>query len=163
MRAAAVAGALGGGGRMARQTGSGPVVGGWGEVPGDVEGSVKEGVSHPELSMHEQRTGGIAADRLTAAGFEVTPGIGKTGVVGLLENGDGPTVMLRADMDALPVQEQTELPYASTVDGVMHACGHDMHVAWLAGTVELMSRARDSWQGTLMAVFQPGEEIAEGA
>src|SRR3954471_15337977 len=129
----------------------------------DLESVYKDLHAHPELSMEEERTAGIAADHLRAAGFEVTPGIGKTGVVGLLRNGDGPTVMLRADMDALPVQEQTSLPYASTVDGVMHACGHDMHVAWLAGTAALMARSRDAWQGTLMAVFQPAEETAEGA
>ena len=98
--------------------------------------------AHPELSMQETRTAGIAAERLRAAGYEVTTGVGKTGVVGLLRNGDGPTVMLRADMDALPVEEATGLPYASKVtatdrDGktvpVMHACGHDMHVTWLVG------------------------------
>src|SRR5574337_543825 len=92
---------------------------------------------HPELSMQEERTAGLAADRLEKAGFEVTTGVGKTGVVGVLRNGEGPTVMLRADMDALPVQEQTGLDYASETDGVMHACGHDMHVAWLAGAAAL--------------------------
>src|SRR3954462_7998920 len=128
--------------------------------------------SHPELSMQETRTAKLAADRLTAAGFEVTSGVGKTGVVGLLRNGDGPTVMLRADMDALPVQEATGLPYASKAtatdrDGntipVSHMCGHDMHVSWLAGATKLMADARSSWRGTLMAVFQPAEETAEGA
>ena len=93
--------------------------------------------SHPELSMQETRTGKLAADRLRAAGYEVTVGVGKTGVVGLLRNGEGPTVMLRADMDALPVEEATGLPYASKItakdhDGntvpVRHMCGHDMHV-----------------------------------
>src|SRR5436309_11937901 len=115
------------------------------DVLGDVEALYKDVHSHPELSMQEERTAGIAAQRLSAAGFDVTSGVGKTGVVGLLENGDGPTVMLRADMDALPVQEQTGLPYASTVDGVMHACGHDMHVAWLAGASALMADNRESW------------------
>lgn len=128
--------------------------------------------SHPELSMQEVRTAGLAAEHLQALGFEVTTGIGKTGVVGLLRNGDGPTVMLRADMDALPVAEATGAPYASTVtvgdaDGgtipVMHACGHDMHVTWLMGTATLLARDRSSWKGTLMAVFQPAEETAEGA
>ena len=128
--------------------------------------------AHPELSMQETRTAGIAADRLRAAGYEVTTGVGKTGVVGLLRNGDGPTVMLRADMDALPVKEATGLPYASSVSAtdregktvpVMHACGHDMHVAWLAGATKLLAEARDTWKGTLMAVFQPAEETAEGA
>lgn len=128
--------------------------------------------AHPELSMQETRTAGIAADRLRAAGYEVTTGVGKTGVVGLLRNGDGPTVMLRADMDALPVQEATGLPYASKVTStdqegktvpVMHACGHDMHVAWLVGAATLLAQDRDAWHGTLLVVFQPGEETAQGA
>src|SRR6185437_1842445 len=128
--------------------------------------------SHPELSMQETRTSGLAADRLRAAGYEVTTGIGKTGVVGLLRNGDGPVVMLRADMDALPVQEATALPYASkstATDGdgksvpVMHACGHDTHVTWLIGATALFAKSRNAWKGTLMPVFQPAEETAAGA
>ncbi|TCS37996.1 hippurate hydrolase [Paucimonas lemoignei] len=128
--------------------------------------------SHPELSMQETRTAGQAAEHLRAAGYDVTTGVGKTGVVGLLRNGDGPTVMLRADMDALPVEEMTGLPYASKVKAtdregktvpVMHACGHDMHVTWLAGASTLLAQARQAWSGTLMAVFQPAEETAEGA
>src|SRR3954451_13723916 len=108
----------------------------------DLADLYKDVHSHPELSMQETRTAGLAADRLRAAGYEVTTGVGKTGVVGLLRNGEGPTVMLRADMDALPVQEATELPYASKVKAkdregktvpVGHMCGHDMHVTWLAG------------------------------
>jgi hippurate hydrolase len=132
-------------------------------ILGDVEELYKDVHRHPELSMQEERTARIAADRLRSAGFAVTTGVGKTGVVGLLENGDGPTVMLRADMDALPVPEQTGLDYASTVDGVMHACGHDMHVAWLAGAATLFAASRPAWHGTLLAVFQPAEETAEGA
>jgi len=128
--------------------------------------------AHPELSMQETRTARVAADRLRGAGYEVTEGVGNTGVVGLLHNGDGPTVMLRADMDALPVREQTGLPYASTqtvTDStgktvpVMHACGHDMHVAWLVGAATLMAETRDAWKGTLMPVFQPAEETGTGA
>jgi amidohydrolase len=127
---------------------------------------------HPELSMQEHRTAAKAAEQLEEAGFEVTTGVGVTGVVGLLRNGDGPTVMLRADMDALPVKEETGLPYASTVtaagpDGqevpVMHACGHDMHVTWLSGAANLLAKTPDAWKGTLMAVFQPAEETGEGA
>src|SRR3954454_2975540 len=138
----------------------------------DVADLYKDVHSHPDLSMQETRTAKLAADRLTAAGFEVTSGVGKTGVVGLLRNGDGPTVMLRADMDALPVQEATGLPYASTAtatdrDGntvpVSHMCGHDMHVTWLAGATKLLAEAKTSWRGTLMAIFQPAEETAEGA
>src|SRR5512142_2511377 len=108
--------------------------------------------------MKETRTAGVAADRLRAAGFDVSTGVGRTGVVGVLRNGDGPTVMLRADMDALPVHEQTGLDYASEVDGVMHACGHDLHVAWLAAAAAHLSANRESWRGSVLAVFQPAEE-----
>jgi len=130
---------------------------------GDLEELYKDVHRHPELSMQEQRTAGLAAERLSAAGFEVTAGVGGTGVVGLLPNGEGPTVMLRADMDALPVAEQTGLEYASMVDGVMHACGHDMHVAWLVGATAELAATRGDWHGTLLAVFQPAEETAAGA
>lgn len=128
--------------------------------------------AHPELSMQETRTAGLAAERLRAAGYEVTTGVGGTGVVGVLRNGAGPTMMLRADMDALPVEEATGVPYASKVKAtdregktvpVMHACGHDMHVSWLVGAVTLLARVREAWQGTVMAVFQPAEETAAGA
>jgi hippurate hydrolase len=128
--------------------------------------------AHPELSMQETRTAGIAADHLRGAGYEVTERVGQTGVVGLLRNGTGPTVMLRADMDALPVREQTGLPYASTQtasDGtgrtipVMHACGHDMHVTWLMGAATVLAGTRDEWTGTLMLIFQPAEETGRGA
>jgi amidohydrolase len=137
----------------------------------DLESVYKDIHSHPELSMQENRTAGIAADRLRAAGYEVTTGVGKTGVVGVLRNGDGPTIMLRADMDALPVREATGLPYASSVTGdengksvpVMHACGHDMHVTWLIGAATLLANNRNAWRGTLMPLFQPAEEIGAGA
>jgi hippurate hydrolase len=143
-----------------------------GKLLPDLELLYKDIHAHPELSMQETRTAGIAADRLSKAGYEVTAGVGKTGVVGLLRNGKGPTVMLRADMDALPIAENTGLAYASKVTAtdaegnvvpVGHMCGHDMHVAWLVGAAILLSLARDVWKGTLMAVFQPGEETAEGA
>jgi amidohydrolase len=138
----------------------------------DLEALYKDIHSHPELSLQETRTSSIAAGRLRAGGYDVTSGIGKTGVVGVLRNGPGPTVMLRADMDALPVQETTGLEYASKATAVdrtgktvpvMHACGHDMHVAWLVGASRLMAQARDSWHGTLVALFQPAEETGEGA
>ena len=138
----------------------------------DLEALYKDLHARPELSMQEIRTAGLAADRLRKAGYEVTTGVGKTGVVGLLRNGDGPTIMLRADMDALPIKEATGLPYASKVtktdaEGktvpVGHMCGHDMHVTWLAGASALFAETRDAWKGTLMAVFQPGEETAQGA
>ena len=137
-----------------------------------LEALYKDIHAHPELSMQENRTAGIAAKYLRDAGYEVTTGVGKTGVVGLLRNGNGPTVMLRADMDALPIQEATGLDYASTVTApdaegktvpVAHACGHDMHVTWLAGVSSLFAEQRDGWQGTLMTIFQPGEETAQGA
>ncbi len=138
----------------------------------ELEAIYKDIHSHPELSMQEKRTAGVAADHLRAAGYDVTSGVGKTGVVGLLRNGEGPTVMLRADMDALPVQEATGLSYASKVKAadstgksgpVMHACGHDMHVTWLIGAAKILAKFRDAWTGTLMAIFQPGEETAQGA
>jgi hippurate hydrolase len=138
----------------------------------DLEALYKDVHSHPELSMQETRTAALAADRLRASNYEVTAGVGGTGVVGLLHNGDGPTVMLRADMDALPIREATGLDYASTLEAtdqdgksvpVGHMCGHDMHVAWLVGAAALLSLAREAWHGTLMVVFQPGEETAQGA
>ncbi|MFF9132696.1 amidohydrolase [Streptomyces sp. NPDC014776] len=118
---------------------------------------------HPEPAFQEHRTAGRLAARLRAAGFSVTEGVARTGVVGVLANGDGPVVWLRADMDALPVREATGLPYASTVDGVMHACGHDLHVTWLAGAAEALAAARAVWSGTLVVVGQPAEESGGGA
>src|SRR6478736_4339754 len=113
--------------------GASSVLADMGKLLPDLEALYKDIHSHPELSMQETRTAGVAAERLRAAGFEVMTGVGKTGVVGLLRNGEGPTVMMRADMDALPVEEATGLPYASTIKAkdregatvpVMHACGH---------------------------------------
>jgi amidohydrolase len=127
---------------------------------------------HPELSHQEHDTAVEVAERLRSFGYEVREGVGGTGVVGILENGEGPTVLLRADMDALPVKEQTGLPYASTTvardgDGnevpVMHACGHDIHVTCLLGASALLAAARDGWHGRLVALFQPAEELGDGA
>jgi len=118
---------------------------------------------HPELSDQEHRTAGIAAEWLRQHGYQVHEGVGTTGVVGMLRRGDGPTVLLRADMDALPVSEATGLPYASAVDGVMHACGHDMHVTCLLGAAAELAAAGEQWHGTLIAAFQPAEELATGA
>ncbi|MFX1676852.1 M20 family metallopeptidase [Paraburkholderia sp. A2WS-5] len=138
----------------------------------ELESIYKDLHAHPELSMQEFRTAQIVADYVEKLGFEVTREVGVTGVVALLRNGEGPVVMLRADMDALPVTESTGLPYASKVTvkdedgvqvGVAHACGHDMHVTWLLGAARLMAAHRDGWRGTLMAVFQPGEEVGRGA
>ncbi|GAC56629.1 putative amidohydrolase [Gordonia hirsuta DSM 44140 = NBRC 16056] len=127
---------------------------------------------HPELSGQEERTAGVVAGALTAAGYEVRQGLGGFGVTGVLRNGDGPTVWLRADMDALPVREETGLDYASTVtavndDGetvpVAHACGHDMHTTALIGAAAQLSATVDEWSGTVVAVFQPAEEDLSGA
>jgi len=127
---------------------------------------------HPELSHREHGTAAKVAERLGRCGFGVHQGVGGTGVVGVLERGEGPTVLLRADMDALPVREATGLPYASTVTAtdasghempVAHACGHDMHVTCLLGAAELLASGAGHWHGTLVALFQPAEETGDGA
>jgi hippurate hydrolase len=128
--------------------------------------------AHPELAFQEERTAGIVAARLRSLGYETTTGIGRTGVVGALRNGAGPAVLLRADMDALPVAERTGLPYASSAHGtdedgrdvpLMHACGHDMHVTCLLGAAAALAADPSSWRGTLLLVFQPAEEVGKGA
>jgi hippurate hydrolase len=128
--------------------------------------------SHPELSGHEVQTAAKLAERLRRVGYEVTEHVGGTGIVAVLKNGSGPTVMLRTELDALPVEEKTGLPYASkaqTKDDaghdvpVMHACGHDLHMASLLGTAEIMARTSNTWHGTLMLVGQPAEETISGA
>jgi amidohydrolase len=127
---------------------------------------------HPELSHQEHRTAQRVAGQLQDYGFTVQTGIGGTGVVGTLANGAGPTVLLRAELDALPIREDTGVDYASTVttkdaDGhevpVAHACGHDMHMACLLAAVKLMADHRDRWSGTLLPLFQPAEETGDGA
>src|SRR5215472_4355285 len=127
--------------------------------------------AHPELAFAEHRTAGLAAARLRELGYETTEGVGRTGVVGVLRNGPGPVVLLRADMDALPVLERTGLPYACTARGIdgegtdvplMHACGHDMHVTCLLGAAEALAADAGSWRGTLL-IFQPAEEAGGGA
>ncbi|MEU1199894.1 M20 family metallopeptidase [Streptomyces sp. NPDC005813] len=138
----------------------------------DLENLYKDLHRHPELGLREHRTARKATDALRDFGYEVTDGIGGTGVLGVLANGEGPVVMARADMDALPVREQTGLPYASAVtvtgDGgvelpVMHACGHDVHVTCLIGCARLMAQAKGAWRGTFVALFQPSEENGDGA
>ena len=127
---------------------------------------------HPELSLHEETTSAKVADRLRALGYDVTDHVGGFGVVAVLKNGKGPTLLIRADMDALPVEEKTGLPYASTVRvkndagdsvPVMHACGHDVHMTSLVGAAVLLARAKKLWRGTLVLVGQPGEEGGDGA
>jgi len=127
---------------------------------------------NPELGFMETRTSGIVAKELKALGYETITGIGKTGVVGILKNGDGPVVMYRADMDCNPVKEITGLSYASTKtmkkeDGVevpvMHACGHDAHITWMLGIAKIMVTLKNEWKGTLVLVAQPAEELLLGA
>ena len=128
--------------------------------------------ANPELSMQETRSAGLMADAVRALGFTVTTGVGVTGVVAVLENGAGPVLMIRADMDGLPVEEQTGLPYASRARGttregldtaLMHACGHDTHMAAWVGTARRLAALRDQWSGTLVMIAQPGEETSQGA
>lgn len=119
---------------------------------------------HPELAFEEHRTAGIVADELNALGLEVQTGIGKTGVVGILEGAaDGPTVLYRADMDALPIMEENETEYVSQRSGVMHACGHDGHTAIALGIAKVLSNHRDNLSGRVKFVFQPAEERGSGA
>ncbi|MFI8853009.1 M20 family metallopeptidase [Streptomyces sp. NPDC053499] len=148
------------------------VLAGLSDIRDSLESFYKDLHQHPELGFQERRTAGHVAQALNEWGYEVTEGIAGTGVVGVLPNGEGPTVLLRADMDALPVREQTELPYASTETGtdadgvehpVMHACGHDVHVTCLLGAARLMAAETDAWRGTLVALFQPNEENGSGA
>jgi amidohydrolase len=128
--------------------------------------------ANPELSMQETRSAGLLAAEARRLGFTVTTGVGGTGVVAVMANGPGPVLMLRADMDALPVEEQTGLAFASRVrgttreglaTGVMHACGHDTHMATWVGTARRMAASRASWSGTLIMIAQPGEETSQGA
>ena len=118
---------------------------------------------HPELGCEEHRSASIIADILRGLGYEVQQGIAKTGVVGLLHNGEGPVIMTRVDMDALPIQEENDVPYVSQTPGCMHACGHDAHMAIGLGVATIMAQLRGSWQGTLKVIFQPGEEGLNGA
>ncbi|WP_425861082.1 amidohydrolase [Arthrobacter sp. TWP1-1] len=117
---------------------------------------------NPELSFQEHASSRLVSDQLKSFGYAVQH-IGGTGMVGVLVNGEGPTVMSRADMDALPVTEATGLPYSSEVDGVMHACGHDVHVTALLGAARLMAERHDAWSGTYIALFQPAEEAGGGS
>lgn len=127
---------------------------------------------HPELSGHENQTAAKLAERLRRAGYDVTEHVGGTGVVAILKNGPGPAIMLRTELDALPVEEKTGLPYASKVRAkddagrdvpVDHACGHDLHMAAILGTAEIMATSKNTWHGTLMLIGQPAEETISGA
>jgi len=130
----------------------------------DLESLYKNFHSHPELAFQEEQTSARLAKELKKLGFDVATGVGLTGVVGVLKNGSGPTVMVRTDMDALPVTEATSLPYASKARvrdkegrevGLMHACGHDMHMTCWVGTARVLSAMKDQWQGTLVLIGQP--------
>ncbi|HEY8182355.1 MAG TPA: amidohydrolase [Thermoanaerobaculia bacterium] len=124
----------------------------------------------PELSKHEEKTSATVAERLRALGYTVTDHVGKYessdtcyGVVAMMKNGDGPVVLVRSDMDALPVLEQTGLPYASKNANVMHACGHDIHMTTLLGTASMLAQLKNKWHGTVLLVGQPAEEVVQGA
>ena len=125
----------------------------------------------PELSCQEEKTSAVVAARLRELGYTVADHIGKYnepglvgyGVVAMMKNGDGPVLLVRSDMDALPVQEQTGLPYASTVATKMHACGHDIHMTTLLGTAKMLGQLKSQWHGTLLLVGQPAEEVVKGA
>ena len=141
-------------------------------APADLMTLYRDFHAHPELGFQEVRSAGILAAEARAAGFEVTEKVGRTGVVAVLKNGKGPTVLIRADMDGLPVKEATGLPFASTDKGhydggedtpVMHACGHDIHMAVWVGVARWMAANRADWRGTLVMVGQPAEEISGGA
>jgi len=141
-------------------------------APVDLVTLYKDLHTHPELSFQETRSAGIIAAEARAAGFEVTEKVGRTGVVAVLKNGEGPTVLIRADMDGLPVKETTGLPYASTAMGnygsgpmtpVMHACGHDIHMSVWVGTARWLAENRKAWRGTVVMIGQPAEEGLGGA
>ena len=127
--------------------------------------------AHPELAFEETRTAAKLAAEMRALGFEVTEGVGRTGVVAMLKNGTGPTVLVRTDLDALPMEEKTDLPYASKAKGsfqgretyIAHSCGHDLHMASWVASARTLVQLKDKWQGTLMFIGQPAEEIVSGA
>lgn len=138
----------------------------------DLEKWYRDLHQHPELSLHEEKTSEKIADELQRLGFETLRNVGGYGVVGIFRNGKGPTVLYRTDMDALPIEEKTGLPYASTARGinvagnevyVMHACGHDLHMTVFIGTARALVKARNEWKGTLVMVAQPAEENGQGA
>ncbi|OFW13369.1 MAG: peptidase M20 [Acidobacteria bacterium RIFCSPLOWO2_12_FULL_67_14] len=152
--------------------GQGTIAGDVDALYGDLTGLYEDLHRNPELAFQETRTAATLAARLKALGYEVATGVGRTGVVALLRNGQGPTAMLRTELDALPVEEKTGVPFASRATArnasgqpipVMHACGHDLHMAAWVGTAAWMAAHRDEWRGTLMLVGQPAEEIVGGA
>jgi hippurate hydrolase len=148
------------------------VLAGIGGIYASIDSLYQDLHRNPELSLHEERTAAKLAARLRGLGYEITEHVGGTGVVAVLRNGAGPTVLVRTEMDALPLKEQTGLPYASSVTvtaaagdvvPVMHACGHDVHMASWVGAATLLAHARDRWHGTVVFVGQPAEELVAGA
>ncbi|WP_163999874.1 amidohydrolase [Pyxidicoccus caerfyrddinensis] len=163
--------AVPGGGALAAEPPS-PVLGGIDAIYPDLDALYRDLHQSPELSLQEEKTAAKLAERLRKLGYEVTPKVGGHGIVALLRNGKGPTVMLRTDLDGLPVEEKTGLPYASQVKvkdasgstvSVMHACGHDVHMTSWLGTATLLAKSKDKWRGTVMLVGQPAEEVGAGA
>jgi hippurate hydrolase len=149
-----------------------PALAPWGELAPGLDALYRDLHQHPELSLQEQETAARLAGRLRDLGYQVTTGVGGHGLVGVLQNGPGPTVLLRTDLDALPIKEETGLPYASAVTArntggepvpVMHACGHDVHMAGWVGAATLLARSKARWRGTLVLVGQPAEELGSGA
>ncbi|MCP3140719.1 amidohydrolase [Pyxidicoccus xibeiensis] len=149
-----------------------PVLGGIDALYPELDALYRDLHQTPELSLQEEKTAAKLAERLKKLGYEVTTKVGGHGVVALMRNGTGPTVMLRTDLDALPVEEKTGLPYASKVKvkdatgatvSVMHACGHDVHMTTWLGTATLLAKSKDRWRGTVMLVGQPAEELGAGA
>ena len=132
------------------------------ELPSLVE-TYKAFHEAPELSLHEEKTSATLASKLRELGYTVTEHVGGYGIVAIMKNGDGPTVLIRTDMDALPVSEQTGLPYASRVANTMHACGHDIHMTTLIGTAAALAQLKTRWHGTVMLIGQPAEEVVQGA
>jgi len=149
-----------------------PALAGLAEIYPKLDALYLELHRNPELSMKEDKTAARLATELKALGYEVTTGVGGTGIVGVLKNGAGPTVLLRTELDALPIEEKTGLPYASTArpmdatgkaQPAMHACGHDIHMAGWTGAAALLARHKELWHGTVVMVGQPGEELVRGA
>ncbi|MCS6911768.1 MAG: amidohydrolase [Myxococcales bacterium] len=163
---------VGGGGRLQAAEGAVDLLREIAAIEPDLHALYRQLHQHPELSLHEQETAARLAARLRALGIEVTVGVGGHGIVGVVRNGEGPVLMLRTDLDGLPVREETGLPYASRVvvrneQGqevpVMHACGHDLHMASWIGAATVLLKLRERWRGTLLLVGQPAEEQGDGA
>jgi len=133
------------------------------EIYPELEKLCKHFHQYPELSLHEEKTSQLVASELRKIGFDVTEKFSGYGLVGILKNGPGKTILIRTDLDALPIKESTGLEFSSKNDGVMHACGHDIHMSVFIGVAKLLAAHKDNWKGTLMLIGQPAEEIGRGA